>query len=597
MDSSDFAHVAHGRALVADDDITSRLVLRSLLRRQGFEVIEAANGAQAIEAFAAQRPDIVFMDVVMPVMDGLEAATRIKALAGEAFVPILFVTGASADEDFVRCLDAGGDDFLVKPFSQSVLSAKIRAMERIRDLQARVGAMYEQIQHDQAMAKSVFGGAVMGMNVAPPALRTALVPASTFSGDLMLAAYAPSGDLYVLFGDFTGHGLAAALGALPTAEVFRAMAGKGFAPAQILSSINSKLRQLLPAHMFLAATFVHVARDLTRVAICNCGMPEAWIIEQGSVRRRIASAGLPLAICEEQQFEAAFEMVPVKPGWRVLLASDGVFEAVDAAGEAFGSARAEAALAAAGALWTQAGSGIDPVVAALETFRGGTPMADDVSLTEIVLVPALFCDPADSSVDSPADSPADSQVDSPADPASPVTASAEPVAEGRADWVVSVELRAQTLHRTDPVPLLISQMQEFATLGEHRASLYTVVTELYANALDHGLLGLDSQIKNGADGFGCYMEQRHRRFEALREGWVRLTAACHTRPEGPRYTLAVEDSGAGFDPLVLVPQGAAAPHGRGIAIVRGLCESLHFEAAGSRAVAVYVPGRKPQREA
>lgn len=103
--------------LIAEDGAADRLLLSSIIRRQGHQVLAASNGAEALALFEQQRPQIVLMDALMPVMDGFEAARRIKALAGETLVPIIFLTSLSESEALARCLEAGGDDFLAKPYN------------------------------------------------------------------------------------------------------------------------------------------------------------------------------------------------------------------------------------------------------------------------------------------------------------------------------------------------------------------------------------------------------------------------------------------------------------------------------------------------
>src|SRR5690606_26767255 len=95
------------------------------------------NGLEAVMLFEQERPQLVLMDALMPVMDGFEAARRIKASAGESLVPIIFLTSLTESEGLVRCLEAG-DDFLAKPYNRVILEAKIRAMDRLRRLQDTV---------------------------------------------------------------------------------------------------------------------------------------------------------------------------------------------------------------------------------------------------------------------------------------------------------------------------------------------------------------------------------------------------------------------------------------------------------------------------
>ena len=84
--------------LIAEDSAADRLLLSTIIRRQGHQVLTASNGAEAVEVFTRERPQLVLMDALMPVMDGFEAARQIKQLAGEALVPIIFLTSLRESE-------------------------------------------------------------------------------------------------------------------------------------------------------------------------------------------------------------------------------------------------------------------------------------------------------------------------------------------------------------------------------------------------------------------------------------------------------------------------------------------------------------------
>ena len=226
-------------ALVVDDDITGRSFLRALLKRAGYAVEVAASGEAALEMFKPGAFDVVFMDLMMPGIDGIETTRRLKKIAGEVFTPVIFVTGASDEDSLVRAIEAGGDDFLGKPVTPGILLAKLSALERIRRVHARTHALYSRLIEDQESAREVFDRAVTQRAFTSPALRSRLIPAEVFSGDLLLAARSPEGRLHLLVGDFTGHGLAAALGAMPVAEAFRSMVMKGFAPELMLGELNA----------------------------------------------------------------------------------------------------------------------------------------------------------------------------------------------------------------------------------------------------------------------------------------------------------------------------------------------------------------------
>ncbi len=113
--------------LVVDDEPQIRRVMRATLTSHGYTIIEARDGHEALEKFASERPDLVILDMNMPGIDGLEACREIRASSS---VPIIMLTVRSAEKDKVRALDAGADDYVVKPFGIQELLARIRAALR-----------------------------------------------------------------------------------------------------------------------------------------------------------------------------------------------------------------------------------------------------------------------------------------------------------------------------------------------------------------------------------------------------------------------------------------------------------------------------------
>ena len=373
-------------ALVVDDDVTGRAFLRALLRRAGYAVEVAASGEEALARFTPEEFDVVFMDVLMPGIDGIETTRRLKQACGEIFVPVIFVTGAGDEQCMARAIDAGGDDFLIKPVTAEVLLAKLRAMARIRAVHERTRRLYARVLADQEMAREVFDRAVLARAVVSPALRSCLIAAEVFGGDLLLSALSPANRLHVLFGDFTGHGLAAALGAMPVADAFRASVANDDEPVAILRQLNRKVADALPRGHFLAASLVSVERSLESVSVANCGMPPLLVCGPQGVRERIDSASVALGILADARFGDTVRSHAIDCGERLVLASDGVTEAVNAAGEAFGEARLEAILADGGGF----ADAPSEILQAVNRFRGATPFADDVSVVEILFTDDLF---------------------------------------------------------------------------------------------------------------------------------------------------------------------------------------------------------------
>ena len=137
------------RILVVDDVADNVEILRMRLSALGYEVTVAEDGEQALAKVAAELPDLVLLDIMMPKIDGLEVVRRLKADASLPFIPVILVTAKASPKDVVAGLDAGGDDYLTKPIDHGALVARVRAMLRIK-------ALHDQVQElNQGLAAKV----------------------------------------------------------------------------------------------------------------------------------------------------------------------------------------------------------------------------------------------------------------------------------------------------------------------------------------------------------------------------------------------------------------------------------------------------------
>lgn len=545
--------------LIAEDSAADRMLLSNIVRRQGHAVLAARDGAEAVALFSQQRPHLVLMDAMMPVMDGFEAARQIKALAGEALVPIIFLTSLSESHALARCLEAGGDDFLAKPYNPVILAAKIKAMDRLRRLQATVLQQRDQIasHHDyllneQRVAKAVFDKVAHSGCLSAANIRYLQSPYALFNGDLLLAAFTPAGDMHVLLGDFTGHGLPAAVGAMPLAEVFYGMTAKGYGLAETLREMNAKLKRILPVDMFCCATLLCLSAQRRSVEVWNGGMPDGYLhCAVTGVRTPLLSEHLPLGVLGAEAFDDRTHVWPMAPGDRVFLLSDGVIDTCDAHEQLFGAERLQQVFAAN----RQPEHLFEEIEVALQRFGGRA--RDDVSMVEVTQGQAQ-------------EWVAPTMVYSDSGQLCPL------------DWSVSFEFRAATLKRFNPLPYLLQLLLEVHGLRAQSAALYSVLAELYSNALEHGVLGLDSAIKRDARGFASYYQARAERLGALVEGYVRVHLQVAPQEEGGSLVIRVEDSGLGFDVghVMAAPTEVGRLSGRGVNLIRQLSRNASWSDNG-----------------
>ncbi|SDS28349.1 two-component system, OmpR family, response regulator MprA [Actinopolymorpha singaporensis] len=148
--------IAAMRVLVVDDDDAVRLALSRALTRDGHEVAEAADGTEALEALGGGQPDVVILDVLMPEPNGLEVCRRVRARGDR--VPILMLTARDLVEDRVAGLDAGADDYLVKPFALDELRARVRALLRRGAAAQEEVIRFADLELDMAACQARRGG-------------------------------------------------------------------------------------------------------------------------------------------------------------------------------------------------------------------------------------------------------------------------------------------------------------------------------------------------------------------------------------------------------------------------------------------------------
>jgi adenylate cyclase len=136
--------------LVVDDVPDNVDILQMRLESQGYEVATAGDGVEALEKTRELLPDLVLLDIMMPKMDGIDALKRLKADPALPFIPVILVTAKADASDVIAGLESGGDDYLTKPVDHAALSARVRAMLRIKSLHDTVHAQAQRLEEQAA---------------------------------------------------------------------------------------------------------------------------------------------------------------------------------------------------------------------------------------------------------------------------------------------------------------------------------------------------------------------------------------------------------------------------------------------------------------
>jgi CheY-like chemotaxis protein/anti-sigma regulatory factor (Ser/Thr protein kinase) len=552
--------------LVVDDKEVNRNLLRQMLSRKGYDVLEAADGNEAIEAVQTHNVDIVLMDIMMPGMNGYEAAEKIKALSHGNHLPIIYITALRAEESLTTALAAGGDDFISKPVNFTVLESKIKAHARIRELNQQLIEKNDQlIEHNERLAREqelityFFDNALKHSYLDSRCIKHHVSPMSAFNGDVLLVTQRPLGGLYALLGDFTGHGLTASMGTLPLAQTFFRMTQKSLPISVIAREINKHLYTLLPIDIFLAATLVEIPATGEQVSVWSGGMPDAYLVHNVEKTCQVIRAQhMPLGIVDDCEFDSQIQLFTLHGSERLYISTDGIIETTNDTGEMFGEERLT------GLMQQFQDNTFDRVLEEYNHFRGDREQKDDISFVEIL------CDNVPKEVD--------------AELLHNETERANSI-----PLQFTIRMTAEQLRTTNPIDQIVDSLSRIPALTFHRDIINTVLSELYNNALEHGILQLDSHKKTSDEGFLQYYNDKENALADLQHGQIdiHIEFAPDNKAGGGELTIRITDSGNGFD----YQQGACSsdePFGRGLLLVSSLCKELRFENNGSTVQAKYV---------
>ncbi|RVU32390.1 PP2C family protein-serine/threonine phosphatase [Neptunomonas marina] len=366
------------KVLIAEDDITSQTMLCELVADWGFEPVPANNGEDAWDLLTApDAPRLVLLDWEMPKLLGVQLCERIRQVYTTDPVYIIFITVRTRTEDIVQGLNAGANDFVTKPFAFSELKARVMVGARVLKLQSELNQARDMLSTERELIENIIGEMRDPSLFETAHVRSLQEPVEKTSGDILFSASRPDGGQHILLGDFTGHGLTAAIAGPLVSDIFYSMTAKGLPLLEIAQETNRQLRRKLPIDMFLAAIFIELSPSRQELRVWNCGMEPVLVFRWGDVVQRLESSFVALGILADTV--EPVESVPVRSCDRVIAYSDGVTEAQNASGEEFGNQRLEQVLTDI----IRKNQDIDQLKSIIDEFSC-EQQQDDITLIELV---------------------------------------------------------------------------------------------------------------------------------------------------------------------------------------------------------------------
>jgi serine phosphatase RsbU (regulator of sigma subunit)/anti-sigma regulatory factor (Ser/Thr protein kinase) len=507
-------------------------------------------------------------------------AIELKTIIKNNSLSTIFIINEHDSDAYIKAIKYG-DGYLLKPFSADLLLSMINYQSK----RTKINGLLEEknkklldykklIKQEFDIVEKIFAKQCENHLSLSDNIRFHISPASVFNGDVLLVAKSPTGSLYLAVGDVTGHGLPAAIGAMPIYSTFRTMAKKGKSIGLIAGEMNKVLRGLLPDNMMMALSIMEIDFSQGKAFIWSGGMPDIIMVnERGEIVQKIISRHAPLTVLDPDRFRRDVDVISLDEGHRLFLYTDGIEEARNDRDEMFGSSRFQS-------LFSDDPEKIfSNIVSSHDVFTKGSEQHDDITLVEIVYW-------------------------------SEHDFLGLPVEVNKSDvpsipWRMEFSLTPSELRKTDAVAQIINFFDSAIDLNVHQDCISTVLAELYSNALEHGLLGLDSAIKRSEDGFVEYYIERQQRLSELQEGTIDIIAqyrVLQATDEGV-LTLEITDSGKGFNYDAMTSLAAtktnanananANAYGRGIGLLHELCSDITYSNNGRTAKASYRIKRYP----
>jgi len=386
---SDAQAVSQGRILIVDHDRLSREILARNLQREGYVVEFEEDGAQALVRLGEGKFDLALWEVLLPSLSGIEMLKRARKDALLQHIPIVLLSEVKDVETVIRCIEAGGDDYLPKPFNPALLKARIRAsMERkmLRDQERR---LLSQIKaHQERMSAELADATVYLTSLLPQPVREPFVadwrfiPSSELGGDCFGYHWIDEDHFALYLLDVCGHGVGAALLSVTALNVIRSHALNGVDfrnPSEVLVAANRAFPMERQNNRYFTLWYGVYQRSTRKLTYSSGGHPPALLFEPGAVApKKLAARGMMVGGMPNSRYLSQSCEIPA--GSRLFLFCDGVYEITLSEGRTYTLDEFAALL---GQLPADAPIDLDAIIAQIRQLRGSAELEDDLSLIAI----------------------------------------------------------------------------------------------------------------------------------------------------------------------------------------------------------------------
>lgn len=384
----------HASLLIVDDDEFNRDMLSRRLQRGGYTVQTASDGAEGLRLLRANTFDLVLLDLLMSNLDGYQVLLMIKSDPASREIPVIMLSALDQEEGIARCIEAGAEDYISKPFSPVFLGARIEASlerKRLRDQERQT--YHALVASEQRLLAELAEAAVYIRSVLPAPIADRLKvqwrfqPSAELGGDAFGYHWLANGRFAIYLLDVSGHGVGAALLSVSVLNVIRAesLAGADFSdPASVLCQLNRVFQMDRHNHLIFSAWYGVFDPDTRQLAYASGGHPPAILFDPSqpptSTPAELSTGGRLLGFDPDSDFHSATCFIP--HGSALYVFSDGAYEISGSDGRTRQLPDLVQQLRQPPAAGT---CKLDALSAWARNIRGENALEDDLSLIELEL--------------------------------------------------------------------------------------------------------------------------------------------------------------------------------------------------------------------
>ncbi len=356
------------KILIAEDDLISRKVLAKTLKQLDYEVLTAVDGLEAWNIIQAESPNIALLDWMMPKMDGLEVIKKIRENTYDHYIFILLLTAKTDKDDIIKGIETGADDYLTKPFNRGELLARLRAGQRIIELEKSLASKNAKLSEVNQSLANINVRMKKDLDLAAE-IQTSLLPhdlpqienvniewflkaCDELAGDILNVFKLDETHLGFYLLDVSGHGVGAALLSVTLSRILspltnessilrKKVSGNGAfnisPPAEVAEKLNNQFLMEDESGQYFTLIYGVLDLETSKYTFISAGHPNFILFRKDNTHIAFQDAGLPIGFLPDAKYKEL--SVQLQPGDRLYFYSDGINEAMDPENEQFGHDR------------------------------------------------------------------------------------------------------------------------------------------------------------------------------------------------------------------------------------------------------------------